>query len=678
MKIKWMILFILVTIFLLCANTVIAKTEFYNNGIDAAIIDCQKDSIAGQGMALIREEYVSSLYNIEIKQWISLTVAQIDTPSSDIIIYQGDSVNFASSNNGGQRPYIYWWDFGGIGGSALEDPGNITFDTAGIYTIVFYVQDSHGSVVSDSVTVTVNAKGDHIPTSVQIDIPSFDFTISQYDSVNFRGTVIGTLTPFLFWWDFGGIGGSALEDPGHITFNSAGTYTIILYAQDSHGTVVSDSVTVTVNAIGVPIPLSSHIDIPSTDINQGDSINFTGTVYGSASFYIFWWDFGGIGGSVLEDPGYITFDTAGTYNITFWVMDSGGDITSDSIIINVIPEYSTPDMSVPEISITSPTTDTSFGTDSDSVAIGGTASDDVGITLISWSNLTGGSGKATGTTNWSIAAIPLVEGENVITITASDSVGNLSFDTLTVIYTALISNPAGMLQDFEDGILWTAGGNQDPTGNKRGWAIRYPATGDKAEIDTIGSNGSDKSLKITFSSSNNAEIYFRSDDKTTDRMPEAQGANRMSFYVRFPKGFPIQPKPFRYCTWQLGTYIHDSDDWFDTHPASSESDHGIHHYYHRLTIERAGEGWVKYIINTHPDQANYSGKTVPPDMPYYYNNFGRFYFHFGTEAGGPEPSRPFSIWIDEIKFYYDDGSIGGQVHDGGKDDPGFDGEFIKD
>jgi hypothetical protein len=156
-------------------------------------------------------------------------------------------------------------------------------------------------------------------------------------------------------------------------------------------------------------------------------------------------------------------------------------------------------------------------------------------------------------------------------------------------------------------------------------------------------------------------------------IPEAAGATRMSFYVRFPEGF--QPLPFRYDTWQLGTYIHDPNDWNDTHGATSGSDHGIYHYYHRLTIEQVGNGWVKYIVNTYPDQANYSGSTVPPNRPDYFDNFGLFYFHFGQAAGGPEPSRPFTIWIDEIKFYYDDGTVGGQVHDGGQNDVGFDGQF---
>jgi len=235
-----------------------------------------------------------------------------------------------------------------------------------------------------------------------------------------------------------------------------------------------------------------------------------------------------------------------------------------------------------------------------------------------------------------------------------------------------------MLNDFEDEILWLPGGSQDIGGYGRGWAFTWSGAGDMIEIDNIGANGTNHSLKLTFASENNDQIYFRSNDKTTDHMPEADGANRMSFYVRFPADFPIQPLPFRYDTWQLGTYIHDPNNWSDLHGATDWDDHGIHHYYARLTIEQVGDGWVKYIINTQPDQCNYGGSTVPPNITHFFDEFGRFYFHFGEAAGGPNPTKPYTIWIDEIKFYHDDGSVGGQVHTGGLDDDGFDGEWFPD
>ena len=70
------------------------------------------------------------------------------------------------------------------------------------------------------------------------------------------------------------------------------------------------------------------------------------------------------------------------------------------------------------------------------LSLGGTASDNVGVTQVSWSNDRGGSGTAIGTATWTASGIALQSGANVITVTARDAAGNTSTDTLTVTYTA--------------------------------------------------------------------------------------------------------------------------------------------------------------------------------------------------------------------------------------------------
>lgn len=85
----------------------------------------------------------------------------------------------------------------------------------------------------------------------------------------------------------------------------------------------------------------------------------------------------------------------------------------------------------PTVTITSPAAE-SDTTDS-TIALSGTAADDVSVTGVTWANsLTGGSGSATGTTSWSIASVSLNEGLNPITVTASDGSAPNGTDLVTV------------------------------------------------------------------------------------------------------------------------------------------------------------------------------------------------------------------------------------------------------
>jgi len=92
--------------------------------------------------------------------------------------------------------------------------------------------------------------------------------------------------------------------------------------------------------------------------------------------------------------------------------------------------------SFPSVNISFPTSATTYATSQDTIAISGNASDDDAISSITWSNNRGGSGTAINDsgdwTSWSIENIALLEGDNVITVTATDSADQTSSDTITV------------------------------------------------------------------------------------------------------------------------------------------------------------------------------------------------------------------------------------------------------
>ncbi|MGB9442469.1 MAG: hypothetical protein WCB15_31315, partial [Desulfobacterales bacterium] len=123
--------------------------------------------------------------------------------------------------------------------------------------------------------------------------------------------------------------------------------------------------------------------------------------------------------------------SSGQNVITVTARDAAGNTAADTLTVTFTP----PDTSLPTVSITTPTSASTYSTDNSLLNIGGSASDNQAVTLVSWTNSRGGSGICSGTTTWSNSGIALSSGENIITVTAKDAVGNTATATLTVTYT---------------------------------------------------------------------------------------------------------------------------------------------------------------------------------------------------------------------------------------------------
>jgi hypothetical protein len=73
-----------------------------------------------------------------------------------------------------------------------------------------------------------------------------------------------------------------------------------------------------------------------------------------------------------------------------------------------------------------------FSTSSAAITMSGTASDNVGVSSVQWTTSTGGAGTATGTASWSVS-IPLLVGNNTVTLRAYDAAGNSSWRAATIV-----------------------------------------------------------------------------------------------------------------------------------------------------------------------------------------------------------------------------------------------------
>ena len=83
-------------------------------------------------------------------------LASIITPQTDLEIAVSASVDFSGYATEGEPPYTYHWDFGGGAENSIENaPGEIVFNTKGIYDITFSIEDSFEAASSDYVTIYV-------------------------------------------------------------------------------------------------------------------------------------------------------------------------------------------------------------------------------------------------------------------------------------------------------------------------------------------------------------------------------------------------------------------------------------------------------------------------------------------------------------------------------------------
>ena len=90
-----------------------------------------------------------------------------------------------------------------------------------------------------------------------------------------------------------------------------------------------------------------------------------------------------------------------------------------------------PDTTPPSLTILTPAS-TNYATSASSLVVSGTATDNVGVTSVSWATSDFTTGTASGTTNWSTPAIPLYVGSTTIVITASDAAGNTTWRSISV------------------------------------------------------------------------------------------------------------------------------------------------------------------------------------------------------------------------------------------------------
>ncbi len=147
-----------------------------------------------------------------------------------------------------------------------------------------------------------------------------------------------------------------------------------------------------------------------------------------------------------------------------------------------------PDKKNPELYLLNLSPDQWVSTNKAEIAVSGVASDNNKIKNVSWKTQAGKTGSAEiSGTQWTMNNIPLVKGDNQVTITATDSAGNTSSTTVNVVYNAdIVFSDQTLSQDFiykdeSSTAITIRSGVETTSGTTLGDVSLYRISGDKKE-----------------------------------------------------------------------------------------------------------------------------------------------------------------------------------------------------
>jgi hypothetical protein len=320
-----------------------------------------------------------------------------------------------------------------VAGIALQSGANVITVTA---------RDAANNTRTDSLTVTFTLADTTAP-AISIGTPTSGTTFAASTSpLTVGGTASDAVGVTQITWtnDRGGSGtatGTTSWSASGIVLQS-GANVITVTARDAAGNAATDALTVTYTppdttnptvAISTPTTAATFTTSTATMSLGGTASDNTGVTQ------VTWSNNRGGNGTATGTTSWsvasITLQ-GGSNALTVTARDAAGNMATAILTVT----YNAPDTTAPAVSIATPTTGTTFATSTTPLTVGGTASDAVGVTQVTWANDRGGSGTATGTTSWSASGIVLLGGANVITITARDAAGNTATDALTVTYNA--------------------------------------------------------------------------------------------------------------------------------------------------------------------------------------------------------------------------------------------------
>lgn len=257
----------------------------------------------------------------------------VDFEADQTTVNQGDSVHFTDMSTG--NPALEWeWTFeGGDPDTSTEQNPAVYYTITGTFDVTLTVTNADGT--------NTETKADYITVN-QIAAPTPDFEsdttiITEGQTIDFYDLSTGFPSAWTWIFEGGSPDTSYVQNPEAVQYELPGTYDVTLTAANYGGNnTITKSDYITVNA-GVP-PVSDFMaDV--TEINVGDTVNFTDLSSGNPTKWIWTFDGGSPGSSGQKNPQGIVYNEAGAFNVQLYVKNAYGNNTTvkeDYIVVGYV------------------------------------------------------------------------------------------------------------------------------------------------------------------------------------------------------------------------------------------------------------------------------------------------------------------------------------------------------
>ncbi len=247
--------------------------------------------------------------------YITVTEGPVEPPQPDEVVADffvpetlpaGQPITM---QNRSQNATSCFWSFeGATPSTSTEENPTITYSRTGTFAITLFVTNG---VDSDTKTVNVNVR----------DLANADFvasatTINAGESVTFTNTSVNAST---YYWTFaGGAPQNSTETNPTVVYNTAGTYTVTLFAAGENS---SDTETKSGYITVLPVT-SADFEASATEVFVGESVAFTNLSENATSFF---WTFSGGNPETSTDVNpVVTYSEPGYYDVILFATNGHG------------------------------------------------------------------------------------------------------------------------------------------------------------------------------------------------------------------------------------------------------------------------------------------------------------------------------------------------------------------